>query len=208
MTRTPPRRRNAAGRVFRGAVALVLLLALLTPVAVAARVVQVAGRDERVPADAIVVLGAAQLDGTPGQVLQARLDHTLALYQEGLAPLIVTTGGNQAGDRFTEADSARTWLLEQGVPAEAVVSVPVGGNTYDSLVPVAQLAGESGWQQGVLVVSDPWHVYRVRTMADDLDLPVAGTSPTRSGPSTDVPTRVVSYVGRETAGVLAQHLGL
>lgn len=205
---TTPRRRGAGGRVLRSVVALVVLVALLLPVAVAARVVQVASRDERVAADAVVVLGAAQLDGTPGRVLEARLEHTLELYEQGLAPLVVTTGGNQAGDRFTEADSARTWLIENGVPADAVVSVPVGGNTFDSLVPVAQLAEESGWQQGVLVVSDPWHVYRVRTMADDLDLPVAGTSPTRSGPSTDDRSRVVSYVVRETAGVLAQHLGL
>lgn len=203
-----PRRRSGAGRAVRAVVSLVLLVALLTPFAVAARVVQVASRDERVAADAIVVLGAAQLDGTPGRVLQARLEHVVELHGQGLAPVVVTTGGNQAGDRYTEADSARTWLVDNGVPADAVVSVPVGGNTFDSLVPVAELAAQSGWQQGVLVVSDPWHVYRVRTMADDLDLPVAGTSPTRSGPSTDHPTRVLSYVARETAGVLAQQLGL
>jgi len=184
-----------------------LLAGLLVPVVVAARVVQVAGRDERVPADAIVVLGASQLDGRPGPVLQARLEHALQLYQEGLAPLVVTTGGNQEGDRFTEAGSAETWLVEQGVPSESVVAVPVGGNTLDSLVPVAELAATSGWERGVVMVSDPWHVYRVRTMADDLGLPVAGTSPTRTGPSTEVPTRVVSYVARETAGVIVQAVG-
>ena len=117
---TTPRRRGAGGRVLRSVVALVVLVALLLPVAVAARVVQVASRDERVAADAVVVLGAAQLDGTPGRVLEARLEHTLELYEQGLAPLVVTTGGNQAGDRFTEADSARTWLIENGVPADAV----------------------------------------------------------------------------------------
>ena len=210
----PGRARGAGRTVGRGlgralgrSVALLLLAALLVPVVVAARVVQVAGRDQRVPADALVVLGASQLDGRPGSVLQARLDHALQLYQDGLAPLVVTTGGNQEGDRFTEAESAATWLVAAGVPADSVVALPVGGNTLDSLVPVAELAATSGWEQGVLVVSDPWHVYRVRVMADELDIPVAGTSPTRTGPSTEVATRVVGYVARETAGVIVQAVG-
>lgn len=207
--RAGSRRRGGGGRRAVGRiVAVVLLVALLLPLVVAARVVQVAGRDERVPADAIVVLGASQLDGRPGPVLEARLEHALDLYEDGLAPLVVTTGGNQAGDRYTEAGSARTWLVDNGVPPEAVVPVEVGGNTLDSLVPVAALAQESGWQQGVLVVSDPWHVYRVRTMADDLGLQVTGSSPTRSGPSTGTLGRELSYVVRETAGVVVQQAGL
>jgi uncharacterized SAM-binding protein YcdF (DUF218 family) len=202
---TTRRTRSAGLRRVVGAVVAVTLLALfLLPAVVAARVVQVADRDERVSADAVVVLGAAQLDGEPGEVLQARLEQALALYEEGLAPTIVTTGGTQEGDRFTEAGSARDWLVERGVPAEAVVAVPEGRDTYDSLVPVAQLAQDSGWT-GVLVVSDPWHVYRVRTMADDLELPVAGASPTRTGPSNEIATRVVSYVARETGAVLVHH---
>lgn len=193
-------------RLLGRLVVLALLAALLLPVAVAARVVQVAGRDERVPADAVVVLGASQLDGTPGAVLRARLEQARDLYADGLAPLVVTTGGSAEGDRFTEADSARSWLVEAGVPEDDVVAVPVGSDTYESLVPVARLASERGWQQGVLVVSDPWHVYRVRTMADDLGLPVAGSSPTRSGPGAGDPARVASYVARETAGTLFHHL--
>jgi uncharacterized SAM-binding protein YcdF (DUF218 family) len=205
-SRPTARRTRSAGlrRVVGAVVALTLLALFLLPAVVAARVVQVADRDERVSADAVVVLGAAQLDGEPGEVLQARLEQALALYEEGLAPTIVTTGGNQEGDRFTEAGSARDWLVERGVPAEAVVAVPEGRDTYDSLVPVAQLAQDSGWT-GVLVVSDPWHVYRVRTMADDLGLPVAGASPTRTGPSNEIATRVVSYVARETGAVLVHH---
>jgi uncharacterized SAM-binding protein YcdF (DUF218 family) len=207
VTRRPATRRRRdgrAGRVVGALVALGLLAVLFVPAVIAARVVQVADRDDRVAADAIVVLGASQLDGRPGGVLEARLEHALGLFREGLAPLVVTTGGNQEGDRFTEADSARDWLIDNGVPADAVVAVPTGQDTYESLVPVAVLAREQGWS-GVLVVSDPWHVYRVRTMADDLDLPVAGTSPTRTGPSNEVATRVVSYVVRETGGVVVHH---
>lgn len=205
VSRRPPTRRGGgygAGRAVRAVLVSALLVLLLLPVAVAVRVVQVAGRDDRVPGDALVVLGASQLDGQPGAVLQARLEHALHLYQDGLAPVVVTTGGNQAGDRFTEAGSARDWLVAAGVPADAVVAVPSGQDTYDSLVPVAELARDSGWD-GVVVVSDPWHVYRIRTMADTLALPVAGSSPTRTGPSTEDTGRVVSYVARETAGVLA-----
>lgn len=187
---------------------LVLLGALLLPVVVASRIVQVAGRDERAPADAIVVLGAAQLDGRPGQVLTARLEHSLLLYREGIAPRIVTTGGQQEGDRFTEAESGRRWLLDRGVPDEAVVAVPVGGNTYDSLVAVSDVARAEGWERS-LVVTDRWHVYRVRTMADDLGLGVVGASPTTTGPSAGSPWSSLGYIGRETAAVLvheAEHL--
>jgi uncharacterized SAM-binding protein YcdF (DUF218 family) len=204
--RPATRRTRGTGlrRVVGAVVAVTLLAVFLLPAVIAARVVQVADRDERVQADAVVVLGAAQLDGEPGAVLQARLEQALALYEEGLAPTLVTTGGNQEGDRFTEAESARDWLVDRGVPAEAVLAVPEGRDTYDSLVPVAQLAQDSGWT-GVLLVSDPWHVYRARTMAEDLDLPVAGASPTRTGPSNEVATRVVSYVARETGAVLVHH---
>lgn len=206
-TRRTRGRRGRARRVLSGVLAVALLVVLLAPLLVAARVVQVAARDERVPADAIVVLGASQLDGRPGPVLQARLEQALELYEAGLAPVVVTTGGNQEGDRTTEAESGQAWLVDNGVPAEAVVAVAEGADTYDSLVPVADLARESGWD-GVLVVTDPWHVYRVRTIADTLALPVAGASPTRTGPSTDVATRVVSYVVRETGGVLFHQLSV
>ncbi|WP_336923590.1 YdcF family protein [Aquipuribacter sp. SD81] len=184
------------------ATSLALLAVLVVPAVVAVRVVQVAGRDERPQADAVVVLGAAQLDGEPAAVLESRLQHALDLYEAGVAPVVVTTGGNQEGDRFTEAGAGEAWLVDRGVPAEAVVAVTEGGNTYDSLLPVSRLAADRGWE-GVVVVSDPWHVYRVRVMADTLGLPVAGASPVRDGPSTEVATRVASYVARETVAVLA-----
>ena len=83
--------------------------------------------------DAIVVLGAAQYDGRPSPVLQARLDTALDLYRRGVAPLIVTTGANQEGDRFTEADTGVAYLVERGVPRAALLSVPVGRNTWEEL---------------------------------------------------------------------------
>ncbi len=200
VTRRAPRRRRAS-RTLGTLLVLALLAVLALPAVVALRVVAVAGQEQRVPADAVVVLGAAQLDGEPAPVLQARLQQALELYQDGLAPLVVTTGGGQEGDRTTEAEAGRDWLVDHGVPDDAVVAVAEGGDTYDSLLPVATMARERGWD-GVLLVSDPWHVYRVRTMADTLALPVAGAAPTRTGPSTGEDSRPVSYVVRETGGVL------
>ena len=199
------RRRGPLGRLLRPVLWVALLGALLLPVGVAARIVHVAGRDERVPADAIVVLGAAQLDGRPAEVLTARLEHSLQLYQQGLAPRVVTTGGQQEGDRFTEADAGQSWLVEHGVPAEAVVPVPVGGNTYDSLVAVAEVARAQGWAS-TLVVSDRWHLYRVLTMSEDLGLPVVGASPTGSGPSAGPVTGSLGYILRETAAVVVHRV--
>lgn len=186
---------------MRRLLAAVLVVLLAVPAVVALRVVQVARWDDAPSVDALVVLGAAQLDGEPGAVLEARLQHALDLYEAGVAPVVVTTGSNQEGDRFTEAGSGEEWLVERGVPADAVVAVPEGRNTYDSLLPVARLARERGWE-GLVAVSDPWHLYRVRVMADTVDLPLVGTSPVQDGPSTASAGRAVGYVVRETAGVL------
>src|SRR4249920_3060495 len=84
-------------------------------------------------ADAIVVLGAAQYQGTPSPVLLGRLQHALLLWKQGRAKLIVTVGSNRPGDRSTEAASGRDYLISRGVPAADVVAVPVGHTTYESL---------------------------------------------------------------------------
>jgi hypothetical protein len=86
----------------------------------------------RRPVDAMVVLGAAQYDGRPSPQLAARLDHAVELWQQGLAPLVVTTGGNRPGDRFTEAQASATYLEARGVPADAIVQVE-GNTSNDSL---------------------------------------------------------------------------
>ena len=67
-------------------------------------------------ADAIVVLGAAQYDGRPSAVFKARLDHAIALWRDGRAPVLVTTGGRREGDRWTEAETARDYAVARGMP--------------------------------------------------------------------------------------------
>jgi uncharacterized SAM-binding protein YcdF (DUF218 family) len=135
--------------------------------------------DQARPVDAIVVLGAAQYDGRPSPQLAARLDHVVGLWEQGLAPLVVTTGGNQPGDRFTEAQASAEYLQERGVPADAIVQV--GGSTsYDSLVAVRDELHGRGLDR-VLLVSDPYHSLRIRLISQELGL-TAYVSPTRTSP--------------------------
>src|SRR3954453_22671459 len=117
---------------------MLLVLAGVAHLAVTAlRVVLVARDDDRDPSDAIVVLGASQRNGVPAPVLEARLRQARELYVEHVAPRIVTVGGGQPGDRTTEAQSGRKWLVEQGVPSKDVVAVPTGSDTYESLAAVS-----------------------------------------------------------------------
>ncbi len=96
------------------------------------------------PADAIVVMGAAQYDGRPSPQLAARLDHVIELWPQGLAPLVVVTGGKRSGDRFTEAQASASYLEARGVPADDIVLEDQGTNSYDSLDAVASLLEARG----------------------------------------------------------------
>lgn len=139
-----------------------------------------AGRDGARPAQAIVVLGAAQYDGQPSAVLAARLDHAIALYQRDLAPLIVVTGGKQPGDRFTEAEASATYLSSKGVPGAAVERETTSTDSYGQLAAVARFLKERGVTE-VLLVSDPFHAFRIAAIADEVGLD-ARVSPTRTSP--------------------------
>ncbi len=136
--------------------------------------------DQARPVDAIVVLGAAQYDGRPSQQLQARLDHLLLLWNKGLAPLVVVTGGNQPGDRFTEASTSAAYLERHGIPAYAILQESYGHSSWESLVAVADLLNQRG-DTRVLLVSDPFHSLRIRLVAEELGF-TAYVSPTRTSP--------------------------
>lgn len=128
-----------------------------------------AGRDERTPVDAIVVLGAAQYDGQPSPALRARLDHAVELFDDELAPVVWVTGGRQPGDRFTEASTSSRYLIRQGVPDTAVQLETNGENTYESLAATARYLRDRG-QRNVLLVSDPWHALRITATAREVGL--------------------------------------
>jgi uncharacterized SAM-binding protein YcdF (DUF218 family) len=176
---TPIVRRRRWSRALIAAAALVLVA--LGYYAVTVYQVHSTGRsDQARPVDAIVVMGAAQYDGRPSPQLAARLDHAADLWQLGLAPVMVVTGGNQPGDRFTEAEASANYLIDRGVPADAILQEAAGHSSYASLEGVADLLHERGLFR-VLVVSDPFHSLRSRLIAQELGL-VAYVSPTRTSP--------------------------
>jgi uncharacterized SAM-binding protein YcdF (DUF218 family) len=140
------------------------------------QVYQTGRSDQARPVDAVVVMGAAQYDGRPSPQLAARLDHVVSLYDDGAAPLVVVTGGKQAGDRFTEAEASAQYLVDRGVPASAIVMESTGRTTYESMGGAAELLAGRGLDT-VLVVTDPYHALRSRLIAEDAGL-TAYVSPT------------------------------
>jgi uncharacterized SAM-binding protein YcdF (DUF218 family) len=145
-------------------------------------------RDEARPADAIVVMGAAEYDGRPSPVFHARLDHAVSLYRAGLAPLLVVTGGKAAGDRTTEAAVARDFAIGQGVPAASILVEDRGRTTLESLRTVGEMLRDRG-ARDVLFVSDRTHMLRVLRMARDQGLTSFGSPTTTSPIDADLTSR-------------------
>ncbi|MDQ3953369.1 MAG: YdcF family protein [Actinomycetota bacterium] len=157
-------------------VGLVLVVLLAYPGWLAWRIWDQSHNDEVRAADAIVVMGAAQYNGRPSPVLQARLDQALYLYEEDLSPTVIVTGGRREGDRFAEAEAAALYLEAEGVPTQAILQEDEGTTTLESLEHVRELSRDEGIDT-VLLVSDPLHSERVKTMAEDLGFEEAWTSP-------------------------------
>jgi uncharacterized SAM-binding protein YcdF (DUF218 family) len=151
-----------------GALAFAILSGLYLGVTFV-QVWQASQRDEAKPSDAIVVLGAAQYDGRPSPVLRARLDKALTLYRAGVAPRIVTTGANQAGDRFTEGYAGFEYLREKGVPEADLIVITDGMNTWEELSATARELRGRG-HRTVVLVSDGYHAYRLEQTAQDVGL--------------------------------------
>lgn len=166
-------------RVLLIVAAVVALLALYVVVTFG-QVWYASHQDDARRAEAIVVLGAAQFNGKPSKVLAARLDHAADLYKQGLAPLIVVTGGKQPGDTFTEAEASANYLAQHGVPGGAIERETTSSNSYDELAATARFLRERGIND-VVLVSDPFHAYRINAIAHDVGLN-AHVSPTRSSP--------------------------
>ncbi len=159
-------------RIALGAAALVVLYVGLTFL----QVVLASRADDRSGSDAIVVLGAAQYDGTPSPVLQQRLDHALELYSDGVAPRVVLTGGKRSGDRFTEAYSGYRYLAGAGVPADDLLVVTDGSSTWDSRQAADRVLQREGLDR-VTLVSDSYHSKRLQGIAGELGME-ATVSPT------------------------------
>lgn len=126
--------------------------------------------DDAQQASAIVVMGAAQWNGVPSPVLKGRLDHAVELYQQGMAPLIVVTGGKQAGDRTTQGMSGYQYLREQGVPEEAIKVEVAGTNSFEELSASSLILEQAGVGDDVVIVTDPYHALRVAEIAEEVGM--------------------------------------
>ena len=166
-------------RALSGFLLVGLAVALVWGAVVVAVAVH-AARDQATGADAIVVLGAAQYNGRPSPVFRARLDHAAGLYQRGLAPVVLVTGGVGPGEVLSEANVGRDYLARLGLPGEAVIPLPASDDSYASLVRV-QHWFEGRQNRRVLLVSDGFHMLRLRIIAGRLGL-TPFTSPAPGSP--------------------------
>lgn len=183
-------------------VAALLALAALIVLGFMAAIYAEARGDEARPVDAIVVLGAAQYNGRPSDVFTARLQHGLDLYNQGLAPWIIVTGGRQEGDAFTEADTAETWLMNRGVPESAILMENEGRDTWQNMAG-AWIAAEPHGIKRVLLVSDGFHLFRAERMANAVGFE-AYTSPAPDSPIRPWSGVEFGYIIRETVAVIVQ----
>jgi uncharacterized SAM-binding protein YcdF (DUF218 family) len=150
-------------------------------------------------ADAIVVLGAAQYDGEPSPVFAGRLDHAALLFEQGRAERVMVLGAGLPGDRFTEAEAGASYLADNGVPDSAIIPVPEGHTTFESLRAAAAVMRDTGIDSAFLV-SDPWHNARVERMAEDLGIQ-GHASATWQSAAISQEKRLAGYV-RETFAYL------
>jgi uncharacterized SAM-binding protein YcdF (DUF218 family) len=156
-------------------------LVLLFPILLIAYLFHLAGDiaaqstlDQAQPADVIVVLGAAEYNGKPSPVLQARLNHALTLYEKRMAPYILTTGGAGGDPNFTEGEVGRAYLIQHGVRSEAIIAEPTGSTTAQSLA----AAGETMHRMNLhscIVVSDGYHIYRSKRLLESQNITVYGS---------------------------------
>jgi uncharacterized SAM-binding protein YcdF (DUF218 family) len=130
--------------------------------------------DEVRPADVILVLGAAEYRGKPSPVLEARLNHALFLYRQQWAPRILTTGGAGGDPTFTEGEVGRAYLSSHGIPSEAILTETQGSSTVESTVAAAEIMRRMNLKS-CIVVSDGYHIYRVKKMLESRGMDVFGS---------------------------------
>ena len=187
-------------RIFRRLVSAAILLLLVVPIFALSRTWYSGHYPTPRHADVIVVLGAAQFDGRPSEVLAARLSEAKRVFNDGFAPIIITVGSGAPGDRTTEAAAGRKWLINNGVKTSSVIAVAKGRDTYVStqsyIAEMKKLGAKSA-----LIVTDPYHCLRATTMARDLGA-ISSCSPVRNGPNSLLHFDF-HYLLRETSAYLA-----
>jgi len=182
-------------RLLRG----VLITVIVAWSVSAASVLLWGARDRARASDAIVVLGAAQYVGRPSPVLRARLDHALDLWQRGLAPRLIFTGGTGLGDTTSEAAVSRIYALKHGVPDTAILMENEGRTTRESLAAVSAIMHARQMRTAILV-SDPFHMLRLRILSTQYGVD-AYTSPTKTSPISANKAQALAYVISESIKV-------
>jgi len=186
-------------RWIRRTISVILILALIAPAYGVAQVWRAAKNPIVRQADVIVVLGTAQLNGKPGDALEARLVEAKRIYDLGYAPIIITVGGGAPGDRTTEAASGKYWLRMNGVPAKRITAIEEGRDTLVSTKAYA-LVMKKKYISDVIIVTDPYHCKRAMTMANDQGI-VSTCSPVQTGPNT-IANSGFRYLLREAGAYL------
>lgn len=172
----------------------------------AVRVIETGSRQEVHPADAIVVFGAAEYSGHPSPVLKARLDHALELFHQGVAPVVITTGGAASDPVFSEGGVGRDYLMRHGVPERSLIAETQGRDTSESAERVAVIMRANGLHS-CIAVSDAYHVFRIRKMLEH-----EGIGPVYTAPRVDArPHSILQRAEealREATSYLLWKLGL
>jgi uncharacterized SAM-binding protein YcdF (DUF218 family) len=129
------------------------------------RIVRASAEIPTKKADVIVVFGAAEYVGHPSPVFRARLDHGYELFQQGMAPVVITTGGSAQDPDFSEGGVGRDYLLRRGVPEQALIAETQGSDTAQSAARVANIMRANG-MHSCIAVSDSYHVFRIRALLE------------------------------------------
>ena len=187
---------SASSSVLGRLIGAVAILCVAIWVSFVIAIVDAGRRDEAGPADAIIVLGAAQYEGRPSPVLRARLDHAASLWNRGLAPRMIVTGGRGVGDTTSEAAVGMRYLVQRGIPAGSIWMDTEGLTTSQSMVAARRLL-ESKTSPSVLIVSDPFHMLRLSILARRLHM-IPLLSPTRTSPISTRPVQQLKYVIAES----------
>jgi len=170
-------------RAIAGLLILLSILLLGYLFYIAKRIERQSNIEEAQSADVIIVLGAAEYRGKPSPVLQGRLNHALVLYLKGFAPYILTTGGAGGDPIYTEGEVGRAYLTEHGVPSEAILAEPEGSTTAQSLDAAAETMRSMNLHS-CIVVSDGYHIYRVKRLLEAQRIKVYGSPrPAAGSPS-------------------------
>ena len=187
-------------RWIRRTITVIVILALIAPAYGISQVWRAANNPVVRQADVIVVLGTAQLNGKPGDALEARLVEAKRIFELGYASTIITVGAGAPGDRTTEAASGKYWLRTEGIPARKITAVEEGRDTLTSTKAYAAVM-KKRYVSDVIIVTDPFHCARAITMANDQGV-LATCSPVQTGPNT-LDNSGYRYLIREAAAYLA-----